>query len=199
MSSIIEPEVNATLARLEEIMRASEVSGVVNYVPTLLTESEVIKAYAAKDYALLSFKFVCVVHKGKTVVHTANYRKGIGHGVTKKSHGKRVYIAAAVSLELARGRFGIFEMKQANQHEDRMHTGHHNIAEHTRASEVIASLLSDAMCAAGTFEDFCANLGYDEDSRKALETYLECQKTRNAMQRAFGKNFDAACEVASQY
>lgn len=41
--------------------------------------------------------------------------------------------------------------------------------------DVIYSLALDAQCGSDTFEDFCSNLGYDTDSRKALETYLECQ------------------------
>lgn len=42
--------------------------------------------------------------------------------------------------------------------------------------EVLECLLSDAWAADGTFEDFCANCGYDEDSRKAERIYYECKR-----------------------
>ncbi|QGZ16403.1 hypothetical protein Hena1_02530 [Erwinia phage Hena1] len=47
------------------------------------------------------------------------------------------------------------------------------------AAGVIYSLISDASCGDETHADFCANLGYDEDSRKGLEIYLACQKIGN--------------------
>jgi hypothetical protein len=58
---------------------------------------------------------------------------------------------------------------------------------------VLHAIASDAQCAQDTFEDFCSNLGYDTDSRRALDTYLKCQdnghklrkalKSRNAIER----------------
>lgn len=36
-----------------------------------------------------------------------------------------------------------------------------------------------------TFEDFCLNFGYNEDSRKALEIYLSVQKQYNDVIRLF--------------
>lgn len=67
------------------------------------------------------------------------------------------------------------------------------------AAAVLASLLSDAQCAADTFEDFCSNLGYDTDSRKALETYLACQATGTAMRRFLGEHYQAVCDAAADY
>ena len=59
--------------------------------------------------------------------------------------------------------------------------------------DILCSMASDAQCAQDSFEDFCSNLGYDTDSRKALETYLACQesgrklrlilKSKNAIER----------------
>lgn len=53
------------------------------------------------------------------------------------------------------------------------------------AASVLYSLLSDAQCGSDTFEDFCRNMGYDEDSRKAHETYLACQKSGTQLRKAF--------------
>lgn len=41
---------------------------------------------------------------------------------------------------------------------------------------LIECLVSDCDLGCGTFSDFCSNLGYDEDSRKAFDIYLACQK-----------------------
>lgn len=52
--------------------------------------------------------------------------------------------------------------------------------------DIMSCLLSDARCAEGTFEDFCGEMGLDTDSRKALDTYLACQATRNGMIKMLG-------------
>ena len=50
-----------------------------------------------------------------------------------------------------------------------------------KASYDIAALLhcvrSDARMGAELFADFCDELGYDVDSRNALDTYLKCQES----------------------
>lgn len=63
-----------------------------------------------------------------------------------------------------------------------------------KAKEVIGSLFSDASCADGTFEDFCGNMGYDTDSRKALETYLACQESESKLRKFFGSHYNEAAE-----
>ncbi len=50
-------------------------------------------------------------------------------------------------------------------------------------SDVVHSLLCDASCATNTYEEWCSDLGYDIDSRKALDTYLQCQTTSLKMRR----------------
>ena len=55
--------------------------------------------------------------------------------------------------------------------------------------DVLHALVSDADCAIDTFEDFCGNLGYDTDSRKAPETYLACQDNGNRLRKALGNDY----------
>ena len=43
------------------------------------------------------------------------------------------------------------------------------------AASVLYSLLLDSSACNEGFADWCCNYGYDEDNRKALELYLECQ------------------------
>ena len=51
---------------------------------------------------------------------------------------------------------------------------------------VLHNLVMDKQMADDTFEGFCQSLGYDTDSRKALETYLQCQKNGADLARVFG-------------
>lgn len=66
-------------------------------------------------------------------------------------------------------------------------------------ASVLASLLSDGQSASDTFESFCGDMGYDTDSRKALETYLACQAAGTAMRRFLAEHYQAFCEAASDY
>ncbi|WP_312388133.1 hypothetical protein [Stutzerimonas nitrititolerans] len=55
------------------------------------------------------------------------------------------------------------------------------IAQHVKphkpeAAGVIHSMILDSSAAQESFADWCANLGYDTDSRKALAMYLACQE-----------------------
>lgn len=52
-----------------------------------------------------------------------------------------------------------------------------------RVRDVLYSLAMDAACARDSFEDFCSNLGYDTDSRRALRIYLDCQESGHKLRR----------------
>jgi hypothetical protein len=67
------------------------------------------------------------------------------------------------------------------------------------SADIVYSLISDAQSGSDTFEDFCSNLGYDTDSRKAFDTYLACQGALNGMRRLFREHFDAVAEAAQDY
>lgn len=58
---------------------------------------------------------------------------------------------------------------------------------------VLTSLKSDATDGE-TFEDWCANFGYDTDSRKAMDTYLACQASENESRRFFGADWPRIIE-----
>lgn len=58
--------------------------------------------------------------------------------------------------------------------------------------DVLISLQCDSREWEATFEDWCANLGYDTDSRKALEIFEACQNTAKTLLRALGReHFDS--------
>ena len=50
-------------------------------------------------------------------------------------------------------------------------------------TDVIACLASDAQIGYELFADFCDNLDYDADSRRALDTYLACQRIAFKLRR----------------
>lgn len=59
--------------------------------------------------------------------------------------------------------------------------------------DVIESIVSDAQAENESFDDWCANLGYSTDSRKALETYILCQESAKKLRKA-GINIEAERE-----
>lgn len=57
------------------------------------------------------------------------------------------------------------------------------------AEYVLGSLAMDASCPE-TFEDFCAEYGYDSDSRSAEKTWGLCRDIELQMRRMFGGKFE---------
>ena len=49
---------------------------------------------------------------------------------------------------------------------------------------VLHGLASDADACEMSFEDWASNLGYDTDSRKALDTYFSCQEAGRKLRKA---------------
>lgn len=48
---------------------------------------------------------------------------------------------------------------------------------HPTDETVLYHLASDAQCGRYTYNEFCSNLGYDNDSIKARDIYFKCQET----------------------
>lgn len=113
----------------------------------------------------------------KVLVPEGTYKTGLGH---RKIDSRRVKCEGGEKywIDGAGGR---------------MIYGLHNLAK-TNYSKPVPPLLEDilhsyllnASNTDETFENWCANLGYDTDSRKALETYLTCQKIRDGLIRFLG-------------
>lgn len=57
------------------------------------------------------------------------------------------------------------------------------------APSVLSSLLLDASAADTTFADWCEEYGRDTDSRKALDTFLECQQIGVNLKRLLGADY----------
>lgn len=66
--------------------------------------------------------------------------------------------------------------------------------------DVMHGLLMDAQGANQSFEHWCADYGYSDDSIKALDIYHECQKTRDKLAKAFDSvTLEKLFEAASEY
>lgn len=57
------------------------------------------------------------------------------------------------------------------------------------AADVLSSLVMDAAYGNDSFEDFCANTGYDTDSRQAERIYKACVATLPKVQRFLGADY----------
>ena len=113
------------------------------------------------------------------------YNTGIGHRKPKPGRGnKRMF------NELMRGNF-IKECKNYDKVKEQLEKYSQPVK--PGLNDILASLVMDAECANDTHEDFCANLGYDVDSRKGLDIYLACQKIADQL-RKLGVNIEELSE-----
>jgi hypothetical protein len=56
------------------------------------------------------------------------------------------------------------------------------------AADILNCLTSDAQMGEDSFEGFCGDMGLDTDSRKALDTYTECQQQGAKLRRILGNH-----------
>lgn len=68
------------------------------------------------------------------------------------------------------------------------------------AADVLYSLLLDADANNSSFLDWCADLGYDSDSIKALNTYNACCETAQQLRKVFkSETLEALREALTDY
>jgi len=56
------------------------------------------------------------------------------------------------------------------------------------AADVLSGLLLDAQAEGSKFEDWCDDLGYDSDSKKAARTYRECLRLARRVRAFLGND-----------
>lgn len=68
-----------------------------------------------------------------------------------------------------------------------------------KSDDILYCLVSDAQCAyyARTFEEFCADLGYSDDSIQALKAYEGCKTALIDLMRHF--DFQQLCQLFEDY
>lgn len=64
--------------------------------------------------------------------------------------------------------------------------------------EVLQSLFLDATAEALTFEEWCAEFGYDDDSRKAERTFKACQKVGRDLKKLLGDDYVAVMNMVKE-
>lgn len=67
-----------------------------------------------------------------------------------------------------------------------------------KIDDIIYSLLTDWQVSKDSFEEFCANCGYDTDSRKGLDIYLACQDSGQKLLK-IGINLEQAQTAFENY
>jgi hypothetical protein len=58
-----------------------------------------------------------------------------------------------------------------------------------KQDDVLHSLFMDAQCGSLSFNDFCSEFGYDNDSLKAFDTYRGCMESGEKLRKALGSEY----------
>ena len=64
--------------------------------------------------------------------------------------------------------------------------------------DVLECLQGDCQSAEYSFEDFCGEFGYDQDSRKAFKIYKACGKIKGKLHKFLGSDFYRFIEAERQ-
>ena len=67
------------------------------------------------------------------------------------------------------------------------------------AADVVYSLVSDASCVTGSFEDYCSDMGCDPDSRRAERTYESIKAMKPRLEKFFGDELAEVVEACAEY
>lgn len=140
----------------------SELSDAVNKLGIQLTANHIMLVTPPKDNWAHDLWDVTLSYQGRQF--NTEYRTGLGHRTIHawaKKHAQSNDL-----IFLAKNQFSAVKTP--------------NVA------DVVYSLLMDAHYADQTFSDWCENVGFDTDSRKALDVYLRCQDTYNQMVKLLG-------------
>jgi hypothetical protein len=67
------------------------------------------------------------------------------------------------------------------------------------AADVVYSLVSEASCVTGSFEDYCSDMGDDPDSRRAKRTYDSIKAMKPRLEKFFGDELAEVVEACADY
>lgn len=132
-------------------------------------------------------EFQVTLWRGKSKIKT-EFATGLGHRIVRKEG-----LTGKDKKDLASDNLSVTIINQADwSNDDRKLVNKLGspffcrvFAVSPGAASVLYGLLSEASFGNETHADFCANLGYDEDSRKGLDAYLACQKVSNEFNAFF--------------
>lgn len=105
------------------------------------------------------------------------YRTGLGHGVLKRGKPKGQ-------------RQTIWDSECINKRpKDSVDAGD-SWAVIPKVDDVLNCLFSDALAGSESFNNFCDNFGYSQDSIKALDIYRACMESGSKLRRALGSEYE---------
>ena len=117
----------------------------------------------------------------KIGLHEFEYNTGLGHRI---SHSANSYKLSAKQIESVKVLRDLLGNDRLDNTVFKLSDGNSYAVSPTQAS-VLYCLLSDANCAEQNFNDFCSDLGYDNDSMKAFKIYQACCDTLEKMRKIF--------------
>ena len=151
---------------------------VAEYLLSINVKFSAIHRGEAKDGDWEHDLWYCSFNRGlKARQMELEYRTGTGHRVVMKGYGSN-------PGNLRPGTIGYANWKRQLP----------MTAVAPSAASVLHSVVMDSSADSEPFGDWCSNLGYEEDSRKALETYLLCQAQSQMFRKAFDHAERAALE-----
>ena len=123
---------------------------------------------------------------GRAAHEEFEYFTGLGH---RKPHASEMAKNSARSLAKVSKRMLAWE-QHYKQWPDQPQAPH--------AADVLHCLILDSSAAEQTFANWCAEFGYDTDSRKAIATYEACQQGADKLRRVFSRDVLAQLAEALQ-
>ena len=179
--------------QISKLIETYNISMKCTFVP--FTESKNCKDSSANwfkepNWPSLNWK-VEILRSGRPILHTV-YSAGLAHipGYKHSSHIS-LYESEVLSNAIQKGRVPMHQ-------EPRIATP--GKVPDPKIEDVLYCLLSDGSADfdAQRFEDWCTDLGYDTDSRKAESIYRECLRIGQALRGALGEYVIAELREAFQ-
>ena len=136
------------------------------------------------------FLWSVTLKRGSQMIDTP-WKAGIGHA--KKGFDDNV----ALARESQRTGTPLISGRETQQPGDKLATVY--LPTPPIAADVLHSLILDSSACDMSFEDWCADYGYDTDSRKALDTYIEYQNIGNKVRAFLGREFSEFQIAAQEY
>ena len=148
------------------------------------------------DLFFVSFHKAGKVYRSEFKTGTG-HRVGRGSGLTAKDKSELAKVGASVAI-VDQSNWTREDYKRNNNKAAAF--GFRVYVATPSAANVLYCLLSDLDLGSESHADFCANLGYDEDSRKGLELYLACQKSGEELRKIFtGEEIETLREMLEDY
>lgn len=126
-----------------------------------------------RDETEKSLNWVVTIKRGEQFIST-DYMQGIGHVPGRPQSFARTLYEQRIREEYDKASEDGRYLTSVTRHPGSPMFGTRKPLPGPTLDDVLYCLVMDAEAASETFEDWCANFGYDTDSRKAEATYNAC-------------------------